>query len=93
MTGNIEWEFEYRVKEAFNMTGTLPTDFDDMLTRMSSTTSLAESYIYFEHKSAANVTCDVTCAQNKANGLKHTFDPNPGQQKDQSPAQNTGEEF
>ncbi|XP_075246280.1 sphingomyelin phosphodiesterase-like [Convolutriloba macropyga] len=93
MTGNIEWEFEYRVKEAFNMTGTLPTDFDDMLTRMSSTTSLAESYIYFEHKSAANVTCDVTCAQNKANGLKHTFDPNPGQEKDQSAAQSTGEEF
>ncbi|XP_063717932.1 sphingomyelin phosphodiesterase-like [Symsagittifera roscoffensis] len=77
LTGQVVWEEEYNLKEAYNMTGALPSDFDDLLTRMTTTPLLAQNYLYFGHKKAHNVTCDLACAQDQASSLKHTYLPDP----------------
>merc|ERR1719230_2293846 len=61
-TGEFEWNLEYNVKKAYNMSALLPSDFDHLLSRMLVDSSVAQEYMYFYHKATSPQHCNARCA-------------------------------
>lgn len=59
--GNVKWKLEYSAKEAYGMKSLLPEDWDDLVHRMASNTTLFNTFYKYYTKSARNDSCDDSC--------------------------------